>query len=341
MLGRLALDPSLRLNVPKAKPQRAVEFVMIDAFVTEQLKVMGIDAPLDEVAAILAAPICLVARQHPKDARIRTIRDWVDDTLNRGSINTIAGGGDDWVGQFVCHTADMQTWTPLGRALPTRAYAGSETAEERSLRTKRDLDFLSQHEHLPWLHRANVRRLHEPETVGRAMEFFRSHLTPEERLQWLSERSLVVEGGETHTRYRVHQSGRVESLGKDGKVSASFCVHFQQGEEGAPPTGDLLLALKLLIETSEAEFLAIANRSVMSESEDSDGRFAARIREFLADPGMDSQIAWRQALIALAPMFRDMLKKSRAVREALNGPIQIGDDFCIDPMRPEREVLVA
>lgn len=61
---------------------------------------------------------------------------------------------------------------------------------------------------------------------------------------------------ESGKRYRVKRNQRVAELDSQGNLVAYYCIHPRE----SVPSGDVMLAQKLMLETEEARFLQIANR---------------------------------------------------------------------------------
>jgi len=93
----------------------------------------------------------------------------------------------------------------------------------------------------------------------RAATLLKEWLTPAQRAQYEQEGHFDVIGCHTGRRYRIRhgrQANIVELDGRGGRLSA-WCF----GPEGELPTGDILLAQKIALETDELGAIGIANRS--------------------------------------------------------------------------------
>lgn len=92
----------------------------------------------------------------------------------------------------------------------------------------------------------------------RAETILREHLTPAQRRS-LDERGWFRVESEQGNLYRIERgmSGNVKAIDRRGRATARFCIHPTDGS----PSPDVMLAQKLLLETDEAAFLRIANRS--------------------------------------------------------------------------------
>lgn len=95
----------------------------------------------------------------------------------------------------------------------------------------------------------------------RAESLLLSTLTPAQRETYERHKWFVVEGGKSKTKYRIrysdHMVANVDVLADDGKVVHRLCCHL---DIGTVPTGDQLLAQKLMLEGNEDHFLKTANR---------------------------------------------------------------------------------
>ena len=94
----------------------------------------------------------------------------------------------------------------------------------------------------------------------RAHEFLLDHLTPEQRKSFEKNRFFVIEGGKSKTKYRIRDAGHlvanIDVLYPDGTRKNGLCGHCANHDI---PLYDSLLAQKFMLETSEEEFLKIAN----------------------------------------------------------------------------------
>jgi hypothetical protein len=97
------------------------------------------------------------------------------------------------------------------------------------------------------------------EAEGRAEEFLRSWLSPAQLKQHDAYGHFEVIGSDTGKRYRICR-GRVMNiyeLDADGRATDTWCF----APDNAIPTGDVVLAQKIALETFKTKVLAIANRS--------------------------------------------------------------------------------
>jgi hypothetical protein len=85
----------------------------------------------------------------------------------------------------------------------------------------------------------------------------RSWLSSEQRRQFDGKSYFEVIGGDTGTRYRIHQGRMINivAFNADGREARRLCF----GPEGRVATGDIMLAQKIALETMERAALAIAN----------------------------------------------------------------------------------
>ena len=98
-----------------------------------------------------------------------------------------------------------------------------------------------------------------PEVV--AQELLDRHLSPKQRRQLQMQGYFDVIGSKTGRSYRIHACKYLGNVW-DIKGGYKYCA-YAAGKK-LLPVGDHLLAQKLLIETDEARFLAVANRASIS-----------------------------------------------------------------------------
>lgn len=107
--------------------------------------------------------------------------------------------------------------------------------------------------------------LFAPAIIGdaakRAHELLLSHLTPKQRETFERNRWFIVEGGKSKKKYRIRDAGHlvanIDVLDNDGMRVRGLCGHCAGHDI---PLYDSLLAQKLMLESSEDEFLKIANQ---------------------------------------------------------------------------------
>lgn len=98
-----------------------------------------------------------------------------------------------------------------------------------------------------------ARRKETEQADKRAMTLLYTHLTHIQRRQLASRQNFEVKGEKLT--YVINSSGGVNTKNPSG----IFCVHPKRSSSGSIPGADQALALKLMIETDEAEFLRVAN----------------------------------------------------------------------------------
>jgi hypothetical protein len=97
------------------------------------------------------------------------------------------------------------------------------------------------------------------EAEERADELLRSWLSPDQLKQHDECGHFEVIGSDTGKRYRICRGHamNIYELDADGQAAGRWCF----APEDAIPTGDVVLAQKIALETFETKVLAIANRS--------------------------------------------------------------------------------
>lgn len=93
---------------------------------------------------------------------------------------------------------------------------------------------------------------------GRADALLKSMLNDTQRKN-LEEVSVFLVKSESERMFRIRRGGGVDELNEDDKVIARYCIHHSW--EDKLPVADTMLAQKLMLEMSEAEFMRIANRT--------------------------------------------------------------------------------
>jgi hypothetical protein len=97
------------------------------------------------------------------------------------------------------------------------------------------------------------------EAEGRAEELLRAWLSPDQLKQHDEHGHFEVIGSDTGKRYRIYR-GRVlniHELDTNGRGACTWCF----APEKPIPTGDVMLAQKIALETFESKVLEIANRN--------------------------------------------------------------------------------
>jgi hypothetical protein len=96
---------------------------------------------------------------------------------------------------------------------------------------------------------------------GRAMVLLKEWLSPKQLCQYRKAQYFDVEGSDTGKVYRIHHGRQTNICELDnlGRPVATWCFE----PVGHLPTGDILLAQKIALETNEQEALQVANRTRM------------------------------------------------------------------------------
>ena len=92
----------------------------------------------------------------------------------------------------------------------------------------------------------------------RGVSLLRKWLSPEQRAQFDAKRYFDVIGCDSGKRYRIHygETTNVHEIGDDDLPSVGWCFM----PVGSLVAGDVMLAQKIALETSECGALAVANR---------------------------------------------------------------------------------
>jgi hypothetical protein len=108
-----------------------------------------------------------------------------------------------------------------------------------------------------------LRRLYQTHLLentaeARGLRLLRSWLSPKQRAQLESEGAFEVIGSDSGKRYRIcyGTSTNIREIDQTGKLGTSWCFV----PIGGLVAGDVMLAQKIALETSEAATLSIANR---------------------------------------------------------------------------------
>ncbi|MCS3726689.1 hypothetical protein [Bradyrhizobium betae] len=101
-----------------------------------------------------------------------------------------------------------------------------------------------------------MRAENAPEACGRRL--LRDWLSAAQRAQFDADRCFDVTGSDSGKRYRIcyGTAANIRELDRDGKEGTGWCF----APVGALVPGDVMLAQKIALETSEAAALALANR---------------------------------------------------------------------------------
>jgi len=93
---------------------------------------------------------------------------------------------------------------------------------------------------------------------ARGLRLLRTWLSPTQRAQFDSFGYFDVTGSVSHRKYRIHfgVSANIQELGNDDKPRIGWCFI----PDGNLVPGDVRLAQKIALETSERDALAVANR---------------------------------------------------------------------------------
>lgn len=99
---------------------------------------------------------------------------------------------------------------------------------------------------------------HKDRAEARGLWLLRRWLSPEQRRQLDSFGYFEVVSSVSQKKYRIHfgVSANIRELGKDDKPRTGWCFVPQ----GYLVPGDVMLARKIALETSECEALAVANQ---------------------------------------------------------------------------------
>lgn len=95
---------------------------------------------------------------------------------------------------------------------------------------------------------------------GRSLRLLRQWLSPAQRAQFAGKGYFEVVGGESGRRYRIHAgtATNVCEIDERGRPKAGLCFL----PIGDLPIGDVMLAQKIALETSESSALAVARSFV-------------------------------------------------------------------------------
>jgi hypothetical protein len=129
-----------------------------------------------------------------------------------------------------------------------------------------------------------------PESQARGLALLKSWLTPTQIAQYEKDKHFEVIGGETGKRYRINHGRQmnIDELDADGNKVCGWCFL----PEGGLVAGDVMLAQKIALETTERAALKTANRFGSGGGGGVDLAFGIiHIREWARPDGFDlSQI---------------------------------------------------
>jgi hypothetical protein len=177
---------------------------------------------------------------------------WVSDDLT--NTTATASSGDIWRSWVTVDTSATTStnatvwvaWTGTGNVVVRQQVyqpPSPPTAEEIAARHAR----------------AEQEAKEKAEADTRANELLESHLTEEQRRQLRELDAFIVDLTSKQYRIRRGWAGNVDEI-KDGMVVARHCIHPAVNV----PYGDHMLSQKFMLETNEAEFLRIANRTPLT-----------------------------------------------------------------------------
>lgn len=164
-----------------------------------------------------------------------TWRTWVDSGLSTAS----SGSNTVWISWCGSDTSDQ--WTGLYQ--PHKLTV--EQQEQRRL----------QREEAERQRKEHARK--KAEANEKALALLCGMLTQEQREQLNTMSAFEVETERAKYRIKRGRFGNVEELDADGRIIARYCIHPRQ----SVPDADTMLAQKLMLETDEAAFLRMANKT--------------------------------------------------------------------------------
>ena len=105
---------------------------------------------------------------------------------------------------------------------------------------------------------------------GRSLRLLREWLSPSQRAQLAERGYFEVVGGESGRRYRIHAgtAANVCEIDEQGRRKAGLCFL----PLGELPIGDVMLAQKIALETTEGSALAVARSFVPNGFSSRQGR---------------------------------------------------------------------
>lgn len=174
----------------------------------------------------------------------------------------------NWYPVFASFSDLAAATVPLAGAMVEFGRAAIEAASEaeREYQRLRQAELEQRVRHRQLIDYSRYERHGEPgrislddpdEAENRARDLLLSCLTPAQQEEYTATRSFTVKV-KSGNRYRIeqHRNYNVIRLDKKGQVVSELCA----GPVEEVPLEDQMLAQKLLLETDEAEFLAVANR---------------------------------------------------------------------------------
>jgi hypothetical protein len=152
----------------------------------------------------------------------------------------------------------------------------------------------------------------------KSLDFLASHLTIEQREEILLTGSMTVEAP-SGNRYLIEAStGAVSGLGAGGKVVSRYCYHPSWKDQ--VPGADVALAMKLMLETEEEEFLANANRTPADGSDETKAMFRI-VQWFRSLSGQESKDALPAYAAAIKDYIQVQVRQAMAFREMAFGEV--------------------
>jgi hypothetical protein len=206
--------------------------------------------------------------------------NWVTQTTaaNYQPITVNASGYQAYLNDY--QAGVWSAWQELNQSFQQVGQSAKEAAQRMASLSQHRLDPEEDKRQQARVRRAQLlRRTRERSRALRskvasrvAEELLLDHLTPAQREEWVTHRYFHVETADGRRRYRIDYglAGNIHLVkcdepvtGKHGiplRAGNRFCAHVYH-PDGPIPNEDNVLAQKLLLETSEEEFLAMANIS--------------------------------------------------------------------------------
>jgi hypothetical protein len=168
-----------------------------------------------------------------------------DTTWNWWTADSGTTAGDAWNNWMFLGSSSAASDVPTIQAEPRTLELTPDELERREQRR------------LEAEERSRERERKQAEANDKAEELLRSMLTQEQLGQLDAMAAFEVTTERAKYRIKRGRSGNVKELNVDGQVVASYCIHPRE----RVPDADTMLAQKLMLESDEAEFLRIANRT--------------------------------------------------------------------------------